>query len=79
MADKRCKLRLRVIAYAHSYWFHQIVYISIIGPLMFAAALEWILWLAAFLYCLCKVYQKADHWSIKLLAVIMTILFALLR
>ena len=46
---------------------------------MLAAALEWILWLAAFLYCLYKVYQKADHWSIKFLAVVMTILFTLLR
>lgn len=46
---------------------------------MFAAAFEWILWLAAFLYCLVKVYQKADHWSIKVLAVVMAVLFSLLR
>ena len=46
---------------------------------MLAAALEWILWLAAFLYCLVKVYQKADHWSIKVLAVVMMVLFSLLR
>lgn len=57
----------------------QIVYLSIVGPLMLAAVLEWILWLAAFVYCLTKVYQKADHWSIKVLAAVMIILFTLLR
>lgn len=57
----------------------KIVYLSIVGPLMLAAAFEWILWLAAFLYCLLKVYQKADHWSIRALAVVMSVLFTLLR
>lgn len=46
---------------------------------MLAALFEWMLWLAAFLYCFVKVYQKADHWTIKLLAVIMAVLFTLLR
>ena len=46
---------------------------------MAAAFLEWFLWLAAFLYCLVKVFQKADHWSVKLLAVVMMILFTALR
>ena len=46
---------------------------------MLAAFLEWFLWLAAFLYCLVKVYQKAEHWTIKLLAVVMMILFTLIR
>ena len=46
---------------------------------MLAAAFEWILWLAAFIYCLVKVYQKADHWSIKVMAVVMLFLFSLLR
>lgn len=46
---------------------------------MLAAAFEWVLWLAAFIYCLVKVYQKADHWSIKVLAVVMIVLFSLLR
>lgn len=46
---------------------------------MLAAFLEWFLWLAAFLYCLVKVYQKAENISIKVLAIIMMVLFTLLR
>ena len=46
---------------------------------MLAALLEWFLWLAAFLYCLVKVYQKAENISIKVLAIIMMVLFTLLR
>jgi chitin synthase len=46
---------------------------------MMAAFLEWFLWLAAFMYCLIKVYQKAEHWSVKVLAVVVAIVFALLR
>lgn len=46
---------------------------------MLAAFFEWLLWLAAFVYCLVKVYQKADHWSVRVLAVVMAILFILLR
>jgi chitin synthase len=46
---------------------------------MLAAFLEWFLWLGAFLYCLVKVYQKADRWSIRILAVIMMILFFAFR
>lgn len=57
----------------------KIVYLSIVGPLMLAAVFEWILWLAAFLYCLVKVYQKADHWSIRVLAATMMVLFSLVR
>lgn len=57
----------------------QIVYLAIVGPLMLAAFVEWVLWLAAFIYCLVKVYFKADHWSIQVLAVVMIILFTLLR
>ncbi|KAJ9273173.1 CAZyme family GT2 [Paecilomyces variotii] len=56
-----------------------IVYVSIIGPVMLAAFLEWFLWLAAFLYCLVKVYQKAEHWSIKVLAIMMMFLFTIFR
>ncbi|KAJ5904095.1 hypothetical protein N7504_006478 [Penicillium tannophilum] len=56
-----------------------IVYLVIVGPLMLAAAFEWVLWLAAFIYCLIKVYQKADHWSIRFLAVLMIFLFTVLR
>lgn len=46
---------------------------------MIAAALEWFLWLAAFLYCLVKVYQKAEHHSVKILAVLVGTAFTLLR
>ncbi|KKK20038.1 chitin synthase D [Aspergillus rambellii] len=56
-----------------------IVYISIVSPVMLAAFVEWILFLAAFIYCLVKVYQKADHWSIRALAVLIIIFFSLLR
>lgn len=46
---------------------------------MIAAFLEWFLWLAAFMYCLVKVYQKAEHWSVKILAVVIAIAFSALR
>ena len=49
------------------------------GTVLMAAFLEWFLWLAAFIYCLLKVYKKAEHWSIKLLAVVMMIGFSVLR
>ncbi|KAJ5491147.1 Chitin synthase D [Penicillium diatomitis] len=58
---------------------NQVIYMAIVGPLMLAAAFEWVLWLAAFLYCLIKVYIKADHWSIKVLAVVMIVLFTSFR
>ncbi|KAI5839212.1 chitin synthase-domain-containing protein [Morchella snyderi] len=57
----------------------QIVYTSIMGVVMCAALLEWFLWLAAFLYCLIKVFKKADAWHIRVLAVVMMILFTALR
>jgi chitin synthase len=53
--------------------------LAIVGPLMLAAAFEWILWLAAFLYCLIKVYLKADHWTIRALAAAMVVLFTVFR
>ncbi|RAL66125.1 hypothetical protein DID88_005796 [Monilinia fructigena] len=56
-----------------------IVYTSIVGSVMLAAFLEWFLWLAAFMYCLFKVFQKAEHWSVRVLAVIVAIIFFLLR
>lgn len=46
---------------------------------MCMAMLEWFLFLAAFLYCLAKVFAKADHWSMKVLATMIGTLFALLR
>lgn len=58
---------------------HEIIYTAIVGTLMLAALLEWILWIAAFLYCLIKVFQKAEHWTIRVLAVIIGVLFTLLR
>lgn len=46
---------------------------------MLAAFLEWFLWLAAFMYCLFKVFQKAEHWSVRVLAILVAIVFFLLR
>ena len=46
---------------------------------MIAAFLEWFLWLAAFLYCLVKVYAKAENWTIKVLAVLAMFLFSAFR
>ncbi|KAL9033534.1 MAG: hypothetical protein Q9180_005896 [Flavoplaca navasiana] len=56
-----------------------IIYVSIMGTVMLAAFLEWFLWLAAFIYCLVKVFQKAEHYTIRLLAIVMIIMFTLLR
>ncbi|KAK4983351.1 hypothetical protein LTR50_007278 [Elasticomyces elasticus] len=56
-----------------------IAYVAIVGTVMLAALLEWFLWLAAFLYCLVKVFQKAETVSVKILAVMMMILFTALR
>ncbi|KAL8911182.1 MAG: hypothetical protein Q9171_003588 [Xanthocarpia ochracea] len=58
---------------------NDIIYVSIMGTVMIGAFLEWFLWLAAFIYCLVKVFQKAEHYTIRLLAIIMIILFTLLR
>ncbi|KAI0132456.1 chitin synthase-domain-containing protein [Xylariales sp. AK1849] len=57
---------------------NDIVYTAIVGLCMLAALLEWFLWIAAFLYCLVKVFQKAEHWTVKLIAVVVGILFTLL-
>lgn len=46
---------------------------------MIAALLEWFLWVAAFLYCLVKVFQKAENMSIRILAIVMMVLFTALR
>ncbi|GAM84528.1 hypothetical protein ANO11243_025240 [Dothideomycetidae sp. 11243] len=56
-----------------------IIYVAIVGTVMLAAFLEWILWLFAFLYCLIKVFQKAENTSIRVLAAIMMVLFTVLR
>lgn len=57
----------------------QIVYTAIVGLVMIAALLEWFLWIAAFLYCLGKVFVKAEHWTVRVLAVLVGIAFTLLR
>jgi len=49
------------------------------GFVLSAAFLEWFLWLAAFLYCLVKVWQKAEHWTVKMMAALMMIAFTGLR
>jgi chitin synthase len=56
-----------------------IVYVSIVGSIMLAALLEWILWLLAFLFCLAKVVQKADKWSVRILAVSNMVFFVAMR
>jgi hypothetical protein len=59
--------------------FEQIVYISIMGPVILAAFLEWFLFIAAFNYCLVKVFQKAEHWSIRILSIAVIVAFTALR
>lgn len=46
---------------------------------MLMALLEWFLWLAAFVYCLVKVFRKAEHWSINVLCIVVGAAFVLLR
>lgn len=46
---------------------------------MLAALLEWFLWIAAFLYCIVKVFQKAENISVRILALFFGIMFFLLR
>lgn len=43
------------------------------------AFLEWFLWLAAFLYCIFKAFKKAEHWSIKMLCIVVGFAFFLMR
>lgn len=57
----------------------QTTYICLAAPLLLAAFLEWILWLCAFLFALYKVYQKAEHWTTRVIAAIMMFLFTFLR
>jgi len=46
---------------------------------MLMAILEWVLWLAAFLYCLVKVFIKAENTSIRVLSIVVGILFTAFR
>lgn len=57
----------------------QIVYTSIVGLVMLAAFLEWILWIGAFMYCLWKVFRKSEHWTVNILAVLIAVGFLLFR
>ena len=52
---------------------------AFLTPLVGAALLEWFLWLTAFLFCLWKVYQKAENWIGRLLAVLNAVVFTCLR
>jgi chitin synthase len=72
MEDKGCMLNNMTEAHILTL---QIIYVSIIGVVMLAAVLEWFLWVAAFTYCLVKVYQKAETWTVKVLALIIMVLF----
>ncbi|KAI1113652.1 family 2 glycosyltransferase [Nemania sp. NC0429] len=66
--------------YTAAQWpVHEIVYTAIVGVIMLAAVLEWFLWIAAFMYCLYKVFRKAEHWTIRVLAVIISIVFVAFR
>ncbi|KAK4130776.1 glycosyltransferase family 2 protein, partial [Trichocladium antarcticum] len=56
-----------------------IIYTAIVGVVMIGAFLEWFLWIAAFLYCLWKVFVKAEHWTVRVLAILVGIAFTLLR
>ncbi|KAF5638909.1 chitin synthase [Fusarium tjaetaba] len=56
-----------------------IIYTSIVGVVLLMACLEWFLWLAAFVYCLVKVFKKAEHWSINVLCIIVGAAFVLFR
>ncbi|KAK4181873.1 family 2 putative glycosyltransferase [Triangularia setosa] len=62
-----------------SWPINEIVYTAIVGLVMIAAFLEWFLWIAAFMYCLWKVFVKAEHWTVRVLAVLVGTAFLLLR
>jgi len=46
---------------------------------MAMALLEWFLWVAAFMYCIVKVFQKAETISVRILGIFFGILFFCLR
>jgi len=52
---------------------------SILGPFAVLAIFEWFLWLSCFSYCLAKTYQKADHWTSKVLSGVMLFSFFVFR
>lgn len=49
------------------------------GPVVLAAFLEWFLFIAAFDYCLVKVIQKAEHWTVRLVGALVMIVFTCFR
>lgn len=68
------------ITSAFKHWeTKDIIYLSIVGPVLLAAFLEWVLWIAAFCYCLTKAFKKADHWSSRVLSVVMMLFFVFFR
>lgn len=59
-----------------------VIYVGIVGTVMIAALVEWVLWLLALLYCLMKAFLKADkglRWSTRILAVLNMIIFTIMR
>ncbi|KIW14303.1 hypothetical protein PV08_07085 [Exophiala spinifera] len=56
-----------------------ILCLALSAPLVLLAFFESFLWVAAFCYCLGKAYQKADHWSQRFMAVVMTLCFVIVR
>ncbi|KIW41604.1 uncharacterized protein PV06_07147 [Exophiala oligosperma] len=56
-----------------------ILCLAISAPLVILAFFESFLWVAAFVYCLAKAYQKADHWSQRLMAIVMIVAFITAR
>ncbi|KAG5983842.1 hypothetical protein E4U55_006992 [Claviceps digitariae] len=68
------------MAVSASQWpVKDIVYTAIVGFVMLAACLEWLLWFAAFIYCFIKAYGKAEHWSIRVLCLLVGSAFTVLR
>ncbi|QDS70805.1 hypothetical protein FKW77_004623 [Venturia effusa] len=76
----RDDLGLDEIAAINAPWpVRDIVYVAVVGTVMLAAMLEWFLWLAAFLYCLWKVFRKANSWIIRVMAIANAMVFVTLR
>lgn len=79
MADQRGRCHDSNLCWTSNLHVKQIVYTAIVGLIMVAAFLEWFLWIAAFMYCLWKVFVKAEHWTVRFLAVLIGTAFLLLR
>src|SRR2546430_6666412 len=57
----------------------QIIYTSLIGLPVLMAFVEWILWFLGFIACLFTVLKKAHNWSTRIMAILMMLIFTLLR